>query len=191
MGNTQEESHIDNDIAFPLIEGNDNDNVESYYDSRNNYRREHVLKNISEYRLNRVEEFLYGDNKFMSDCSAFINPAIKQIERFMYLWYIELDEESRKNIVTHRMGLIGVKRRPYSSYTNSPLWKYQSSVLKLLAHFTCEKCEKKFCPAGLIVHHISYEHLGSELEHPEDVAVFCDRCHMDIHGIRRKDEQGR
>ena len=166
---------------------NDNDIVVENGVRSNRSIKEEVLEEISEYRLNRIEEFLFGSNKFMSDCSAFINPAIKQIERFVYIWLNDLTEETRKKIVCYSMNLGVDDHRPYNWFTNSPLWKYESSVFKLMCNYTCERCGEKHHPAHLVVHHISYEHIGSELNHPEDVTVLCTDCHLTTHGIRRKE----
>ena len=186
MGKSQ--PHNDNDIVESERRNNDNDIVEQNGVRSGRSLKEEVLKEISEYRLDRVEEFLFGGNKFMSDCGAFINPAIKQIERFMYVWMNELSEEARKNIVCYSMNDGKDGKRPYNWFTNSPLWKYESSVLKMLCNYTCGRCKEKFNPAHLVVHHISYDHIGSELDHTEDIAVLCTNCHMAVHGIRRDDD---
>lgn len=180
--------HNDNDIVKSERRNNDNDIVEQDGVRSGRSLRGEVLKEISEYRLDRIEEFLFGGNKFMGDCGAFINPAIKQIERFMYVWMNDLSEGARKKIVCDLTHTSDNERRPYSWFTNSPLWKYESSVLKMLCNYTCGSCREKYNPAHLVVHHISYEHIGSELDHPEDIAVLCTDCHLAIHGIRRKDD---
>ena len=186
MGKSQQ--HNDNDIVESERRNNDNDIVVENGVRSERSLREEVLEEISEYKLDHIEDFLFGNNKFMSDCGAFINPAIKQIERFMYVWLNELSEETRRKIVCHTMNGAGDDKRPYSWFTNSPLWKYESSVFKLMCNFTCGRCREKFNPAHLVVHHISYEHIGSELDHTEDLVVLCTDCHLAVHNIRRKDD---
>ena len=177
----------DNDIVESERRYNDNDIVEKSWTREELSSKEEVLKDITEYRLNRIEEFLFGGNKFMSDCGVFVNPAIKQIDRFMYFWRNDLSEESRKKIIIYSMH--GTGKRPYSNFTNSPLWKYESSVFKLMHNYTCKICKKKFTPTRLVVHHITYEHIGSELDYPDDIAVLCTNCHMAVHGIRGKENE--
>lgn len=185
MGKVQ--SHNDNDIAKSERRNYDNDIdiVEEISKKSDSSFKEGVLKEISEYRLDRVEEFLFGHNHFMSDCGDFLVPAIKQLERFMYLWLNDLSDESKKCIVTKTTW----GKRPYHDFLNSPLWKYESSILKMMSNYTCERCGGKYNPAYLVVHHKSYEHIGSELTHLEDVQVLCKVCHADVHGIRRKDDE--
>ena len=182
MGDYSGQPHIDNDIAELKVRNNDND-IETDELLSN---REKVYSKISENRFSRIYEYLFGKNCFMSDCGCFINPAIKQIERFMYVWWNELSDEARKIICT--TSLETGQKIPYNWYVNSPLWKYQSSVIKMSHNYTCSICNKISNPAHIVVHHLTYEHIGSEYLHPEDVAVVCTDCHLKIHSIRRKDE---
>lgn len=189
MGSANSQKHNDN-VLFSYRKGNDNDFVEDGDNfNYSNYLRDKILNEISEWKLNHIQEYMYGENNFLGDCGAFVNPAIKQAERFMYIWMNELSEEARKTLIFHRLN--GVDERddiPYSKYTNSPLWKYMSSVFKMLSGYVCERCRKKCYPAHLVVHHLSYEHVGSEFEHTDDIQVLCKECHAEIHGVRRKNE---
>ncbi len=170
--------HNDIDNVLPERNNNDIDNVGSYV-------RRIVAKNISEEKLTRVQEFLFGGQTF-GTCKTFINPAIKQIERFVHLWYTEIDEADRKVIAGMYLEYDGDGRtRPYKDYTESPLWKYTSSIIKTIRGFTCEKCRKQCLPAHLVAHHKSYEHLGSELAYLDEMELLCNDCHMKEHGIRR------
>ena len=180
------QNHNDNDIV--ILERNNND-IDIDVDNRSKLR-ERVLSEITEYKLNIIQQFMFGGcNKFFGDCTVFVNPAIKQVERFTYIWMNELSEKSRKIIINYCINSpIDNKTREYSQYTNSPVWKYISSIIKLLKNYTCENCEKRFNPAHLVVHHCSYAHLGSEINHLDEVAVLCRDCHMKVHGIRRDDE---
>lgn len=182
MGEQQRANNNDNDIDIVESERRNND-----IDNDNVWRRNQVLGEISKYRLDRIDEFLFAHNVFMSDCADFVNPAIKQIERFMDVWS-NLSDNTRKNIVNYRLYHPSCGRRRYNEYLNTPLWKYQASILKLYAHFTCEMCGNKFSPNVLRVHHKTYEHIGSEIYYPDDMQVLCVRCHMAVHNIGGKNE---
>lgn len=191
MGEKQHSSHIDNDNDIVITKRRYNDIdidiVQKQFDDDS--LKEKVLDHITEYKLDCLQKYLFGNNKFISDCNAFINPAIKQIERFMYVWMNDLDDETRKIIVQHKMNGFPGDEIPYKYFTNSPLWKYESCVIKTLNNFTCALCEKQYQPTHLVVHHHTYEHIGSELNHLNDVMVLCNDCHMEIHGIRRRNER--
>ena len=175
------EQHIDNDIDYKERENNVNDNVRE----AESLLRKFVVENISEYKLQTAQEFLYKEYCFGSS-KDFINPALLQMDRFIYMWYGDIDELDRKTIIEMMLEHDGDGRtRPYKHYTESPLWKYVSSVIKTSRHFTCERCGNKFPPTALVVHHKTYEHLGSELDYQEDLQLLCKHCHMDVHGIRR------
>lgn len=176
--------HNDNDIVAKEEKNNDNDIV---VDNETEMWKT-VRKEISEYKLDVIQNFMFGGtNKFFGDCTVFENAAIKQIERFAYVWMDELSEEGRKTVINYVLGTPEDDRtRYYSDYTNSPIWKYVSSVIKLVRNYTCEECGKRSNPAHLVVHHMSYAHLGSELNHLDDLAVLCTDCHMKVHGVRRK-----
>lgn len=171
MGNEQNIDNVTNEREY-----NVNDNV-----------REKVLSQVSEYRLEKIQEFLFGGMcGYFGDSKVFVVPAIRQVERFTYIWLNDLDDSTRKAIFRYMLGHEGDTRtRGYSDFTGSPLWVYESSLIKQARGYTCERCKTKYNPAHLVVHHKTYEHLGSELLHPEDVELLCTDCHMDTHGIRR------
>ena len=182
-----DQRHNDNDIVKERERKNNvNDNVgESGINTWGD-----VLKEISEYKLGIIQDFMFGEaNQYFGDCKVFILPAIKQIERFTYIWMNELSEEARKSILNYRLGSITDDRvREYSEYINSPVWKYISSIIKLKRDYTCERCGERSNPAHLVIHHKSYAHLGSELNYMDDVELLCTDCHMAVHGIRRSNE---
>lgn len=186
MGRAKNKSQKDIDNVIVDKRKKDNDNVIV----ENKDIRKMVLKDISEYKLGIVQDFMFGGPcGHFGSCLEFINPAIKQVERFTYIWMNELSEETRKAIINYWLTSENDARpREYSCYLNSPVWKYVSSVIKLAKEYTCEKCGKKYNPAFLSVHHMSYAHLGSELEHLDELAVLCRTCHMKVHGIRGADE---
>ena len=162
---------------------NVNDNVGEVESS---LRRE-ILQEVTEYKLSIIQHFMFGGpNKNFGDCTVFINPAIRQIERFTYIWFNELSEESRKIIINFCIGDDNDTRsRDYKDYLNSPIWKYSSSIIKLVKGYTCERCSQQSNPTHLVVHHKTYAHLGSELYHLSDVELLCTDCHMKVHGIER------
>lgn len=188
MGEAQMPTHNDNDNDIVILKKNNNDN--DIVEEDGIYLRKKVLNEISEYKLRVVQEFMFGGpNKLFGDCGVFINPAIKQAERFLYVWMSEMSDESRKSIVNYRLGYEKDERtRAYKDYLNSPVWKYTSSVIKILKGYKCENCGKKYAPAHLVIHHNTYAHIGSELNYLEDVALLCNDCHMAVHGIRREYE---
>ena len=188
MLETESHRHNDNDIVDLKGENNDNDNVDYPFSHKNfNEAKFRVLEDISEYRLHQLASYIFGGTHAICDCSAFVNPALKQVEKFMCAWDTELTDETRKIIVTKPVGSVG--NPSYKSYLLSPLWKYQSGLIKLSHHYTCSMCGEMSNSAHLVVHHISYEHIGSEYRHPEDVTVLCTDCHRKIHNIGGKNEK--
>ena len=191
MGVSRTQTNNDNDIVKLKKNSNDNDIVEDFTSDEFNYSdylKDKVQNKITEYRLRCIDEYLFGSNKFMSDCGAFINPAIKQIERFMYVWMNELDDGTRKIIVNHKLNGTEDDFRNYRDFLQSPLWKYESSIYKLKYNFTCSMCDKQYQPSFLVLHHLSYDHLGSEFAHPEDVAILCYDCHLKVHEVGGNNE---
>lgn len=181
MGKTN--ANIDNDIVIKEEKSNDIDNVRIVGSSL----RKEVLNEITEYKLGIIQSFMFGGScKYFGDCTVFINPAIKQIERFAYIWFKELSEEARKIIIGFYIHSDeDDRKRDYKDYVNSPIWKYSSSIIKLINDYTCAGCKKQYNPAHLVVHHKSYEHIGSELFHLDEMDVLCTDCHMKIHGVER------
>lgn len=170
---------------------NDNESNESEYNVNDNVRgtesfvRRIIVQDISEQKLKRVQDFLFRERTFDSK-KEILNLSIKQIEHFVCLWYTEISDPDRKAIAGMYLEYDGDGRsRPYKEYTESPLWKYTSSVFKAERKFTCERCKKRYLPSHLVVHHKSYEHLGSELNYPEDMELLCTDCHLKEHEIRR------
>lgn len=175
------EQHIDNDIDYKERENNVNDNDRGV----KSYVRRQVIADISEQKLERIQKFLFSSS-CCDDCKLTINLSLKQIDRFAYEWYNELDDATRKVIVGMKLEYDGDGRsRTYKEYTESPIWKYTSSVIKCTRGYKCERCGKKSSPAHLVVHHKVYDYLGSELKYPEDVELLCVDCHLEEHGIRR------
>lgn len=185
-----------NDIDITALKGKGNDiDIDiAHCEEWNNMCREArkgVRKEISEYKLGIIQDFLFGGpNGNFGNAKVFIDPALIQVERFVYVWMTELSEESRQAILNYMMYSENDDRmRDYYEYLRTPVWKYISSIAKTFANYTCSKCGKQYHPIRLAVHHKTYEHLGSELNHMDDLVVLCKDCHMKIHGIGGEDEQ--
>lgn len=195
MGETEIQPDIVSDNASeryrePNVIDNVSESGESVGEIGDQLRRE-VLKEISEYKLQIIQRFMFGEaNRNFGNLPTYINPAIMQAERATYVWMNELSEDARRAIIGYYMCYDGDNReRPYKQYLCSPIWKYTSSVLKVFGGYTCQECGKRSSPAHLRVHHVSYRHVGSELEHLEDLEVLCTDCHMKICGIRRENDE--
>lgn len=187
MRETSEQSHKDFDNVLPKKESFDLD-IDGEIIASN---REKVLEEISEYNLNCIQAFMFGGpNKLYGDATDFVVPALKQIERFIYVWMNDLSEESRRSIINYWMGYDkDCRSRKYTDYLKSPAWRYVSGIIKMVKDYTCEECGKRTNPVCLVVHHKTYAHLGSELDHIDDLAVLCASCHMKIHGIGGQNER--
>lgn len=79
-----------------------------------------------------------------------------------------------------------LRNLPYKQYVQTVHWQNCRNEALRLADFTCQKCGEK---GDLHVHHLTYEHRGSEQEYPEDLQVLCKSCHQDAHGIRRNERR--
>lgn len=175
------QGHNVNDNVNPKGKNNVNDNVSQ----TESLARKMVVKDISEHKLIKIQQFLFNGGDY-TDCKTSTNLAIKNLDKFAYVWFTELDEPTRGVIAGMYLEYDGDGRsRPYRDYTESPIWKYTSSVIKCMRGYTCEKCNKQFNPVHLVVHHKTYDHLGSELQHLEDMQLLCTDCHLETHGIRR------
>lgn len=190
MGKIEVQAHIDNDNVLFKRKDNDIDIVSKQNGFNcSNYLREKVLKEITEWKLDHIQEYLYGGNNYLGNCGAFVNLSVKQAERCMYIWMYELSEEARKIIIFHKLqGNDKFDNISYKDYTNSPLWKYMSSVFKMMHGYCCARCNKRAYPAHLVVHHLSYDHVGSEFEHLDEIQVLCKECHAEVHGFGRNNE---
>jgi hypothetical protein len=73
-----------------------------------------------------------------------------------------------------------VRRLPLDVWYRSPKWKC-TARLQLLAYPACAKCGRR---DNLQVHHRTYEHLGIEILHMEDLITLNDQCHEEIHQIQ-------
>lgn len=73
-----------------------------------------------------------------------------------------------------------MNKKQYQKYLKSAKWKAVTEVVKNKALWRCQLCNSGL---NLQTHHRSYEHLGDELSHLEDLICICNRCHTLFHGI--------
>lgn len=66
----------------------------------------------------------------------------------------------------------------YSNYLKTPYWKTLSQHIKYKNNYKCSLCG---CNENLVAHHNTYEHIGNEFEHLEDVVCICQNCHEKYH----------
>ncbi len=76
------------------------------------------------------------------------------------------------------------KRVSYNEYLSSPYWKVIKNYLVYIKK-QCKICKKT---KRLTVHHRTYEHLGIEYKHVEDLDVLCWRCHIEERKINKLPE---
>lgn len=186
MEESVHQNNIDNVLVKPEKNNVNAEEVEEF--NYQKWLRNKVLSQISEDKLDHIWHFMFGKDYFMGCPAPYIETALKQMNRFMYYWMIELDDQTRKIILTNRLKEDDDRSVPYSFFTNSPLWKYESSVIKVMFGFFCNKCKRAYHPDFLVVHHLSYEHLGSELLHLDDVELLCMECHAKVHGKEKSDD---
>lgn len=67
----------------------------------------------------------------------------------------------------------------YSSYLQTEYWKQVSAAVKTRAKYKCQLCNS---PHDLNAHHRTYEVLGREMEHLDELVCLCHRCHSLFHG---------
>ena len=65
----------------------------------------------------------------------------------------------------------------YKAYLQSDEWKKIRELALRRDGYTCRICGTAI---NLRVHHVNYEHVGTELE-LDDVVTLCDECHSKIH----------
>jgi hypothetical protein len=67
----------------------------------------------------------------------------------------------------------------YESFLDTVYWRrVRNYVIQRVK--SCERCGR---PACLEVHHLTYEHRGSEWRFLEDLIAVCRPCHREIHGV--------
>ena len=70
-------------------------------------------------------------------------------------------------------------RATWQRYLRSKAWAAKRLEAIIKAGFRCHACgRKQFDTSKLQVHHLSYDHLGAELD--SDLEVMCERCHRRV-----------
>ena len=72
-----------------------------------------------------------------------------------------------------RITVEGLRELPYQDFLKTPYWVSVSDHMKSLTPY-CALCT---VISPLEVHHCTYEHLGNEWQHLEDLIVLCHGCH--------------
>ncbi len=67
----------------------------------------------------------------------------------------------------------------YQEYLNSNYWRLASDAVKAKAKYRCQVCNAS---SNLDAHHRTYENLGNELNHLDDLVCLCRTCHSMFHG---------
>lgn len=78
----------------------------------------------------------------------------------------------------------------YRMRLESREWKTLAKELKDFVHNKCQICGCSSPESGLHVHHLSYNHLGTNKE-PEDLVVVCGDCHGTYHSVHAMPPKGR
>lgn len=69
------------------------------------------------------------------------------------------------------------RRERYENYIHSSKWRRRRARALMLGGYRCAKCGTR---NKLQVHHLSYAHLGNELD--SELMVLCRGCHQKVHG---------
>ena len=69
----------------------------------------------------------------------------------------------------------------YESYIHSASWRKRRQRALRLGHYRCALCGST---QSLQVHHLTYAHLGNELD--SELMVLCTSCHRKVHAQKRR-----
>lgn len=72
-----------------------------------------------------------------------------------------------------------MNKAQYHEYLKTPRWKVIADEVKKRAGWKCQVCNSSL---DLHTHHRTYDHLGDELSHMDDLICLCSRCHRIFHG---------
>jgi hypothetical protein len=67
----------------------------------------------------------------------------------------------------------------YEDFLRTYYWKVTKKYLKKESDYTCQWCRKG--DKELHIHHLTYDHLGSELYFIKDLVCLCKSCHKKAH----------
>ncbi len=68
----------------------------------------------------------------------------------------------------------------YTEYLQSNKWKKIARKIRAKYNYKCAECNSTI---DLNVHHLTYEHIGNEQKHLDDLVLLCNKCHKTAHGI--------
>lgn len=96
--------------------------------------------------------------------------------------YIAIDNAvSIFRVMNHIKDDYGNHKSNYNEYMQSSQWR-QIRATMLSKYGKCQLCGST---SNLEVHHNSYEHIGDEMNHLEDLVVLCRDCHSSFHSKRQ------
>jgi hypothetical protein len=143
---------------------------------------------IEEFVKAEFEEIRYNNSDFLFDCFWEGLKNLKENHRY-YNAAIDFYELSKSDylaidnavaifrVANHIIDDAGGVKDNYQAYLQSPRWK-QIRAIMLSNVGKCQLCGSK---TNLEVHHNSYEHIGDEKAHLEDLIVLCHDCHRKFH----------
>jgi hypothetical protein len=82
---------------------------------------------------------------------------------------VEMDEDQEHEL----------RAMPYEEFLNSSYWQIVRDLMLDTAGYRCQNDSASDQP--LHVHHLTYDHRGSEWRHLEDLVVLCAKCHGRCH----------
>lgn len=135
----------------------------------------------------RYEEADISADYYKIALELFFNGIKNLFENYKYdSWDIELTEYDLERIksmvsVFKTKNHYGDSKDNYEEYLQSKHWK-QIRAIMLNKFGKCQVCGSI---DNLEVHHNSYEHVGEEKNHLEDLVVLCHDCHSLFHHQKR------
>lgn len=72
----------------------------------------------------------------------------------------------------------------YKSYLKTKHWTQKRISIFRRDNHKCQECGKTMDLRDANVHHLTYDHVGNELN--EDLILLCPDCHKKIHGIQKR-----
>lgn len=72
---------------------------------------------------------------------------------------------------------------PYHVHLKSQYWRDVTEIVKKRDGGRCRLCNSR---SSLQVHHRTYDHIGVEMEHLDDLTTLCAYCHNAFHEIAKK-----
>lgn len=71
-----------------------------------------------------------------------------------------------------------MKKENYAEFLKTDYWKKVSRLVKERAKWRCQGCNSSL---DLQAHHRTYEFLGDDMHHLDELIALCARCHSAIH----------